>query len=125
MPANMKVLVDEEAELRTRPISLDHAQRKVVEAAIREACEYRRYSLRAVNARTNHVHTVVSAACKPEHAMSTFKAYATRQLRDAHVFARDVRPWARHGSTRYLWTEEEVTRAIEYVMFGQGDEPFR
>ncbi len=49
-------------------------------------------------------------------------------LRD--VYARPVywipktKPWARHGSTPYLWTEEAGERAIDYVINGQGDEPF-
>jgi hypothetical protein len=29
----------------------------------------------------------------------------------------------RHG-TPYLWTEEAVEKAIDYVINGQGDEPF-
>jgi len=57
--------------------------------------------------------------------MDSFKAYATRKLREATLLDQDVKPWARHGSTRWLWTEEQVERAIDYVINGQGDEPFR
>jgi hypothetical protein len=36
----------------------------------------------------------------------------------------DVKPWSRHGSTRYLWKPHHVDRAIDYVIKGQeGDEP--
>jgi hypothetical protein len=35
----------------------------------------------------------------------------------------DVKPWSRHGSNPYLWTPEEVERAIDYVINGQDDEP--
>jgi hypothetical protein len=28
------------------------------------------------------------------------------------------------GSTPYLWSEEQVQKAIDYVINGQGDEPF-
>ena len=31
-------------------------------------------------------------------------------------------PWAENGSKRYLWNERSVTRAIDYVLYGQGDE---
>ena len=31
-------------------------------------------------------------------------------------------PWADKGSKRYLWNERGVTRAIDYVLYGQGDE---
>ena len=124
MPANEKLLADERAALNTPPILLGRAQRNVVELAIQEVCEHRGYALHAVNARTNHVHSVVNASCKPEHVMDSFKAYATRKLREAGLLDQHVKPWARHGSTPYLWTEEQVERAIDYVINGQGDEPF-
>ena len=113
------------SELKHTPVKLKNAQRIAVEEAIREICEHRSYVLRAVNVRTNHVHSVVTAPCKPEHLMDSFKAYATRRLRESGLFSRDIKPWARHGSTPYLWTEEEVERAIDYVINGQGEEPFR
>ncbi len=124
MPANEKLVDDERAELKNPTILLNRAQRDVVASAIREVCQYRAYVLHALNVRTNHVHSVVSASCRPEHVMDSFKAYATRKLRDEDLLSRDVKPWARHGSTPYLWTEEEVSRAIGYVLNGQGDEPF-
>jgi hypothetical protein len=31
---------------------------------------------------------------------------------------------ARHGSRPYFWTEEDLERAIDYVLNGQGNEPF-
>jgi len=30
-------------------------------------------------------------------------------------------PWADTGSKRYLWTEEQLKSAIDYVELGQGD----
>ena len=124
MPANKKLLNDERSELKNRAILLNRAQRQLTELAIREVCEHRGYVLHAVNVRTNHMHSVVSASCKPERVVDSFKAYATRKLREEDLLSRDVKPWARHGSTPYLWTEEEVQRAIDYVVNGQGDEPF-
>jgi REP element-mobilizing transposase RayT len=124
MPTNRKLADDEKFELRHAPIALDKAQRVVVEDAIREVCEHREYDLLALNARTNHVHSVVNASCKPEHVMETFKAYATRRLREAGLLDANIKPWARHGSTPYLWTDEAVARAIDYVINGQGDDPF-
>src|SRR5713101_6149549 len=119
MPANKKLREDERAELKNPAIVLDWAKRELVEKAIREVCEHRSYLLHAVNVRTNHVHSVVTASSKPEHVMDSFKAYATRQLRKSGLLSRDLRPWARHGSTPYLWTEEQVQRAIDYVINGQ------
>ncbi len=108
--------------LKHPPQSLDAKQRPVVEHAIREVCEHRGYWLRAINVRTNHVHTVVSAALKPEPILQAFQAYATRALRRAGLLAQGVKPWSRHGSTPYLWKERHVERAIDYVLYGQGDE---
>jgi REP element-mobilizing transposase RayT len=124
MPPNEKLLSDERAELKTKAVSLNKRQRAVVDATIREICEHRNYSLYALNVRTNHIHVVVNSSHKPEIIMSTFKAYATRRLREANLIHATLKPWSRHGSTRYLWTEEQVSEAVEYVMFGQGDKPF-
>jgi hypothetical protein len=30
-----------------------------------------------------------------------------------------IKPWARHGSTIYLWKEGDVEKAVEYVLLGQ------
>ena len=121
---NKKMGAAEEAELRHPPLVLTDAQRAIVERAIREVCDHRGYQLLAVNARTNHVHSVVAANCRPEAIMNAFKAYATRQLRGAGLLANGVRPWSRHGSNPYLWTSEQVARAVDYVLNGQDDKAF-
>src|SRR5436190_1719941 len=56
----------ETIQLKQLPVKLDAKQREVVEGAVREVCLHRKYLLRAVNVRTNHAHTVVSAMCEPE-----------------------------------------------------------
>src|SRR5512132_2203727 len=71
MPPNPTVLAEERNKLKTAPLVLNQVQRKVVESAIQEVCDYRSYTLQAVNARTNHVHVVVAAKCKPEHVMDS------------------------------------------------------
>jgi REP element-mobilizing transposase RayT len=124
MAANSRILIEEQGNLKTSAVLLNCGQRAIVEAAIREVCQYRNWVLHAVNARTNHVHSVVSAPRAPEDVMNSFKSYATRRLREAGALAREVSPWARHGSTPYLWTEEQVARAVDYVVNGQGNEPF-
>jgi len=108
--------------LKHPPITLNSSQRPVVDGAIREVCKHRGYTLLAINVRTNHVHTVVSAQTKPEPILQAFQAYATRKLREAGLLPRDVKPWARHGSTPYLWKEKHVERAIDYVLNCQGDD---
>jgi REP element-mobilizing transposase RayT len=122
--ANTQLKRSDSSQQKHGPIVLDVRQRKVVETAVREVCEYRKYLLRAVNVRTNHAHTVVTAMRKPEPILDAFKSYATRALRQAGLLPTHVRPWARHGSTIYLWKERDVAKAIEYVVLGQGDELF-
>jgi REP element-mobilizing transposase RayT len=100
-------------------VVLDVGSRAVVNTAVGGVCSHRGWGLFAVNARTNHVHVVVSLSCTPEEAMGTFKAWCTRRLREAGHFAVDARVWARHGSTRYLWTEAAVVGAVRYVLESQ------
>ena len=125
IPPNARFEESDSKQRKHSPITLDARQRKVVEKAVREVCEYRKYILRAINVRTNHAHTVVTAMQKPEPVLDSFKSYATRALRREGLLSITVKPWARHGSTIYLWKERDVAKAIEYVLLGQGDELFR
>ena len=124
MPAN-KRLAEEKIALRHAPVELNAEQRSTVEDAIREVCDERKYTLHAVNARSNHVHSVVTAPRKPEFVLNSFKSNATRKLRESNLLNESIRPWARHGSTPHLWTEEDMEAALDYVINEQGDEPFR
>lgn len=123
IPPNKQLELAEADSLKYPPSILDAAQRAAVEAAIRDVCEYRRFRLDAVNVRTNHIHAVVAAGCRPEGVMNAFKSYATRRLRDLGLISPGSKPWARHGSTRYLWKPHHVVEAIDYVLYGQGDDP--
>ena len=104
-------------------VILDAAQRKSVEQSIRANCEFRRWHLYALSVRTNHAHIVVSIGSqKPELALTAFKANATKQMRLDGCWRQDSTPWAEKGSRRYLWNEQSVARAIDYVLNGQGHE---
>ena len=110
------------ALLKETPFILGAKERKIVADAITEVCITRGYGLYAQNVRTNHAHIVVSNSGKPERLMDSFKAYSTKALRMAGRISANTKPWSRHGSTRYLWTDEHISQAIEYVINGQGDE---
>jgi len=112
----------ETKQLKHPPVTLNGKQRAVVSQALREVCRHREYLLLAVNVRTNHAHTVVSAVGAPEPILNTFKAYSTRALREAGLISAGGKPWSRHGSTIYLWKERHVEKAVEYVLLGQGGE---
>ena len=108
-------------KMEAKPVLMNDPQRTVVKQAITEVCDYRGYDLKAINVRTNHAHAVVSAQSKPDSIVAAFKSYSTRKLREAGLLGNDVHPWARGKSRRYLWKPRHVSRAIDYVLYGQGD----
>ena len=122
IPAKAKLKESDRSQLKSPPFELSAAIRKVVKNAIKEVCDTRGIRLYAFNIRTEHVHTVVSAGRDPERIMNDFKAYATRHLRNAGIVGADQKVWSRHGSTPWLWTDKHIEAAIEYVLYGQGDE---
>src|SRR5438270_13106460 len=64
------------------PVVLTPPQRALVEKTIQEHCDIRGWRLHAVNARSNHVHVVVTADRTPEEVMNQFKAWCSRRLND-------------------------------------------
>ena len=111
------------AQLKNEPVTLNANRRASVEKAIRETCEHRRWLLRAINVRTNHVHSVVSIGDKKgDRALNAFKANATRQMREDGNWRQPQSPWVDKGSKRNLWNEPNIELAIDYVINGQGDD---
>lgn len=107
------------AQLTLPPVVLNVQQRQSVELAVRETCNMRAWPLHALNARTNHVHAVVSADAKPEPILNALKANSTRQLRLNGRWQHSRSPWSDGGSRRYIWTEAGLQRAVDYVLNGQ------
>jgi REP element-mobilizing transposase RayT len=103
------------------PYFLDRDRRAAVLDALREVCLHHGWSLWAAHVRTNHVHAVVEANVPPEKIMNAFKSYASRMLNRLGIDEPDRKRWARHGSTRWLWTDRDVREAIRYVVEGQGE----
>ncbi len=102
--------------LQHTPTKMSSMKRKLVAMTIARHCEIRGWELHALNVRTNHVHVVVSCGdVPPEGAMTQFKAWCTRRLRESGLAADTQRFWTEHGSTRYLWKEDQLQSAIEYV----------
>ena len=111
------------AEMRLmiqRVYELDHNGRAEVMKALEEVCLNRSWRLLAAHIRTKHLHLVVDAEERPERVMTALKAYASRRLNRIEAEGRNRRRWARHGSTRWLWTREAVSAAIRYVLEEQG-----
>ncbi|HAU1604608.1 TPA: hypothetical protein JBJ19_07110 [Legionella pneumophila] len=102
------------------PYFLDELKRHIVLQAICEVCRYRQWVLLAAHVRSNHVHLVIHAQRSPEQVMNTVKAYASRDLNKARLDGDRKNRWTRHGSTRYLWSKEEIESTIQYVVYEQG-----
>jgi REP element-mobilizing transposase RayT len=123
IPANENWQRHNTQTLKFEPVLLNAAQRQSVEVAVRETCTSRNWLLRALNVRTNHVHTVVSIGeTKADRALSALKANATRQMRQDNCWQLEHSPWVSKGSKRNLWNERSIERAVFYVLYGQGDE---
>ena len=103
------------------PYVLDAVARPVVLAAIQRHCAYRGWNLLAAHVRSNHVHIIVEAETRPERIMNEFKSYASRELNQLTGESPDRRRWARHGSTRWLWKDQDVRHALQYVIEEQGE----
>ena len=106
---------------QSKPVVFNDCQRPVVMRAIQSASEYYDWRLYAIHVRSNHVHLIVSALITPEKIMNQFKAYASRALNKLTPTPSPQAYWARHGSTRYIWSEAFLFPVMHYVIDQQGD----
>lgn len=67
------------------------------------------------------MHIGVEAEVSPEKVMNDFKSYASRALNQLGCDGLSRRRWARRGSTRWLWKDQDVREAIRYVVEQQGE----
>jgi REP element-mobilizing transposase RayT len=111
----------EHDRMEQAPYELDTQRRQIVLAAICEVCKFRAWQLLAAHVRSRHVHAVVQAQIAPERIMNDFKSYASRALNTAGLDTPERKRWTRHGSTRYLWTTQQVEECIHYTVHEQGE----
>ena len=98
---------------------LNLEQRVAVEKQIAATCRFRHWHLHALNCRTNHVHSVVSAPnTKPKKIRIDLKAWATRCLKEKFDPNRE-NWWAERGSIRRLYDEDSLEATIRYVRDAQ------
>jgi REP element-mobilizing transposase RayT len=106
------------SKLREPPFTLGESHRRLVDATIRRHCEVRGWVLHAVNARSNHVHVVVTApGYPPERVAEQFKAWCTRRLKE-HEPGRQ-RYWTEGGSCRWIHRQVDLEAAVVYVTEAQ------
>ena len=111
----------ERRDMLQDPYVLAEGARPVVLAAIQRHCAHRGWNLLAAHVRSNHVHVIVEAETRPERIMNEFKSYASRELNQLTSETPDRKRWARHGSTGWLWKDEDVRHALQYVIDEQGE----
>ena len=107
--------------MKEPPLYLTPGQRRLVQRTIAEHCRIRGWSLHAVNARTNHVHAVLSASdVHPDRIREQFKAWCTRRMKEAiGPTSCRRRWWTEGGSGRYINDEQSLEAAIIYVRDAQ------
>ncbi len=120
MPPQPRLLQWHEQRLKFPIRTLNKFDRIVTESAIEHHATFRGWDVLARNARTNHVHTVIAAQdVQWEKVCDQLKANCTRQLRENDDVWLGRPVWSVGGHCDWITTEEELERAIEYVLFAQ------
>ena len=120
LPANADWERYNQRTMKLASVKLHSRRRSSINEALKETCDFRRWKLWAQNVRTNHVHVVVSTSCHPEKVLRAMKANATRKMCETGCWRGTRTPWARKGSKRWLWTQDQLRSAIKYVDDEQG-----
>ena len=100
---------------------LDDARQRIVLQSIQSHVSVRQWQLWAAHIRPTHGHVVVGGDISPERMLNEFKSYASRALNATQIDSPDRHRWAKHGSTKYLFTEQSIVQAVNYVIDEQGD----
>ena len=115
-PPDLRLQKRSQAKMSEPALTLSPEQRILVELTIREHCEIRGWKLWALNCRTNHLHVVITATQPPETAVSQFKSWCTRRLKETATTSYIRRQWwTENASTIYLNTAKELESAVIYV----------
>ena len=115
------LLADWRAErLKHDVIVLDQGEREVANAEIHRLSEFRGWKCWAANARSNHVHVVVTA---PKYSgarvRDQLKANCTRVLRECSSVFADRPVWTVGGDWECINTKDDLEIVIAYVMESQ------
>jgi REP element-mobilizing transposase RayT len=97
-------------------ILLDDNYRRIVEDEITKHCVLRGWRLWIANARTTHVHVVVTAANHSgRQVRDQLKANCTRALREQWEFFTDRPVWTVGGDWKRVNSEEDLEQVMIYV----------
>lgn len=101
-------------DMKETQFLLSWDDRDIVEKTVARHCEIRNWQLHAVQARTNHVHVVVTASgYESETVSDQFKAWCTRKLKPTHPGRK--RFWSEGGWRCWICHEDDLEAAIVYV----------
>lgn len=102
------------AKMKETGFTLSPDERNSVEETVARHCHVRGWTLHAVNARTNHVHVVVTApSYAPNRVREQFKAWCTRRLKS--IISNRDRFWTEGGSCRWINHDDDLEAAVIYV----------
>jgi REP element-mobilizing transposase RayT len=107
-------------QLKNPSYALDEPRRIIVLDAIIDVAKVRSWTLWSVHVRTNHIHAIVTADAQPEKVLIDFKAWCSRRLAENLIEPRTLSRWTKHGSTKYLWSDDQMILAMQYVIEQQG-----
>jgi REP element-mobilizing transposase RayT len=106
-------------QMKEKQCLLVPGEREIVIAQVSETCQFRDWTLHAIDCRSNHAHIVVSAAkTAPKKIRKDIKAWCTRRLKERSNQNRS-NWWAERGSIRYIWNEDSLARVVLYVTEAQ------
>ncbi len=107
-----------QSRLITEPYFINDLDSKTILNTIINTCKIHHWDLHAVHVRSNHVHLLVTSTLMPEVILTKLKSACTKEL-NAHN-KKKISRWARHGSTKYLFTEKAFYHTLNYVLNEQG-----
>jgi len=109
-----------------KPLFLEESQRIIVNETVALHCQIRGWHLHAVNCRSNHCHSVVTANSHDgEEVRDQLKSWCKRKLKEEQrsrgIDAKRIREkwWTGKGSVRYLFDKESLEAAIRYTLEAQ------
>ena len=101
-------------------VLLSPSQKAIVEAECQRHCDHRAWRLWAVNARSNHVHVVVTAPGYSGRAVrDQLKANCTRGLREHWTVFCDRPVWTVGGDWECINSEDDLDTVCTYVSDAQ------
>lgn len=118
-PPNPELEAAAREKMKFDRVVLSPQDRATVELACQEHCDHRNWQLHAVNARTNHVHVVVTSNVKAQTIRDQLKANCTARLRQQSIPLICDRTWTKGGDCEVLFDDQSLQNAVEYVLEAQ------